>query len=80
MVKRRVMFTFPQQLIKEPIIYTLSHQFKVVTNIRRADISEDKGWAVLELEGEEEEIEQGITWVTSKGVRVDPAVGDIVEG
>ena len=80
MVKRRVMFTFPQQLIKEAIIYTLSHQFKVVTNIRRADISEDKGWAVLELEGEEEEIEQGITWVTSKGVRVDPAVGDIVEG
>ena len=74
------MFTFPEKLIKEPIIYTLSHQFKVVTNIRRADISEDKGWAVLELEGEEEEIEQGITWVTSKGVRVDPAVGDIVEG
>ena len=74
------MFTFPQQLIKEPIIYTLSRQFKVVTNIRRADISEDKGWAVLELEGEEEEIEQGITWVISKGVRVDPAVGDIVEG
>ena len=80
MVKRRVMFTFPQQLIKEPIIYTLSRQFKVVTNIRRADISEDKGWAVLELEGEEEEIEQGITWVIRKGVRVDPAVGDIVEG
>ena len=80
MAKRQVMFTFPQELIKESIIYTLSHQFKVVTNIRRADISEDKGWAVLELEGEEEEIEQGITWVTSKGVRVDPAVGDIVEG
>ncbi len=44
MAKRRVMFTFPQKLIKEPIIYTLSHQFKVVTNIRRADVSEHKGW------------------------------------
>ena len=80
MVKRQVMFTFPQELIREPIIYTLGHQFKVVTNIRRADISEDKGWVVLELEGEEEEIEQGIAWVTSKGVRVDPVIGDIVEG
>ena len=80
MVKRRVMFTFPQQLIKEPIIYTLSHQFTVVTNIRRADISEDKGWVVLELEGEEKEIEGGIAWVISKGVRVDPIIGDIVEG
>jgi len=80
MVKRQVMFTFPQQLIREPIIYTLSHQFKVVTNIRRADISENKGWVVLELEGEEREIEQGITWVIGKGVRVDPVIGDIVEG
>jgi hypothetical protein len=80
MAKRQVMFTFPQELIKEPIIYTLDHQFQVVTNIRRADVSEDRGWVVLELEGEEEEIEKGIAWVISKGVRVDPAIGDIVEG
>ncbi len=80
MAKRQVMFTFPQKLIKEPIIYTLSHQFKVVTNIRRADVSEDKGWVVLELEGEEREIEQGIAWVTKKGVKVNPVMGDIVEG
>jgi ABC-type methionine transport system ATPase subunit len=80
MAKKQVMFTFPQELIREPIIYTLSHQFKVVTNIRRADVSEDRGWVVLELEGEEEEIEQGIAWVTSKGVRIDPVIGDIVEG
>ncbi len=80
MAKKRVMFTFPEELIKEPIIYNLSQQFKVVTNIRRADVSENRGWVVLELEGKEEDIEQGITWVTSKGVRVDPVVGDIVEG
>ena len=80
MAKRRVMFTFPEKLIKEPIIYNLSQQFKVVTNIRRADVAENKGWVGLELEGKEEDSEQGITWVTSKGVRVDPVVGDIVEG
>ncbi len=80
MAKRQVMFTFPEGLIKEPIIYNLSHQFKVVTNIRRADVSENRGWVVLELEGEEEEIEQGIAWVISRGVRIDPIIGDIVEG
>ena len=74
------MFTFPEVLIKEPIIYNLGRQFKVVTNIRRADVSENRGWVVLELEGEENEIEQGIVWVTSKGVRVDPVIGDVVEG
>ena len=80
MVKRRVMFTFPEELVKEPIIYNLGQQFKVVTNVRRADVSESRGWVVLELEGEEKEIEEGIAWVTSRGVRVDPAVGDIAEG
>ena len=80
MAKRQVMFTFPQELIKDPIIYNLSQQFKVVTNIRRADVSEDRGWVMLEMEGREEDIEQGIAWVTSKGVRVDPVIGDIVEG
>ncbi|MFC1847352.1 NIL domain-containing protein [Chloroflexota bacterium] len=80
MVKRQMMFTFPEKLIKEPIIFNLGQQFNVMTNIRRADVSEDKGWVVLELEGEEKEIDQGITWVMSKGVRVDPVIGDIVEG
>jgi ABC-type methionine transport system ATPase subunit len=80
MTKRAVMFTFPPELIKEPIIFNLSLQFKVTPNIRRADISENKGWVVLELEGEEEDIEAGIAWVISKGVRVDPVIGDIVEG
>ena len=80
MAKRQVMFTFPEDLIKEPIIFNLSNQFQVVSNIRRADVTESKGWVMLELEGTEEDIESGIAWVTSKGVRVDPVVGDIVEG
>jgi len=80
MAKSRVMFTFPQELIKEPVIYNLGQQFKVVTNIRRADVPEDRGWVVLELEGSQEAIEQGIAWVISKGVRVDPISGDIIEG
>ncbi len=80
MAKRQVMFTFPPQLVREPIIYNLGIKFKVIPNIRRADITEDKGWVVLELEGEEKDIEQAITWLTDKGIRVDPVIGDIVEG
>ena len=34
MARRHVMFTFPQELIREPIIYNLGQQFRVVTNIR----------------------------------------------
>ena len=80
MAKRQVMFTFPPELVKEPVLCNLTQQFQVVTSIRRADVSEDKGWVLLELEGDEKDIEQGLTWVTAKGVRVDPAIGDVVEG
>lgn len=80
MVKRQIMFTFPEDLIREPIIYTIGHLFKVVTNIRRADVTDSRGWVLLELEGEDEQIESSIAWVIEKGVRVDSATGDIVEG
>ena len=80
MARKQVMFTFPEEAIREPIIYNLGQQFQVIPNIRRADISENKGWVVLEMEGEETDIEAGITWLISKGIRVDPVTGDIVEG
>ncbi len=80
MSKQRVKFTFPQELITIPIIYQLGKEFSIVTNIRRADVTEDRGWVVLELDGDLQEIERGLDWVAAKGVRVDPVQGDIVEG
>jgi ABC-type methionine transport system ATPase subunit len=79
MVKRRLMLTFTPELIKEPIIHNLGQQFNIVTNINLADIAEDRGWVILELEGDEKDIEEGITWITSRGMRVDPAGDDVEE-
>ena len=79
MGKQRVKFTFVDELVKEPIIYRLGRDFDVVTNIRRADVQEEMGWVVLELEGEDSEISRGLAWVSSTGVRVDPISGDVIE-
>ena len=70
------MLTFSPETITEPIIYNLGQQFRIVTNIRQADLSGDKGWIVLELDGEDQDIEAGIAWTISRGVRVDPISGD----
>lgn len=80
MAKQRVKFTFPAELITLPIIYELGKSFDLVTNIRRADVTEDRGWVILELDGELTEIERALDWVASKGVRVDPVQGDVIEG
>jgi len=74
--KRRVMLTFTSETISEAIIYNLGQQFNVVTNIRRAEMREDEGWILVELEGKEKDMEDGIAWVISRGVRVEPFGGE----
>ncbi len=80
MDKQRVKFTFPTALVTQPIIYNLGKKFEVITNIRRADVRDEMGWVILELEGANDEIQRGVAWVSSLGVRVDPIAGDVVEG
>ena len=71
MAKRCVTLTFNEEEVAQPIIYNLGQQFKVATNIRQANVTEDGGWIEVELEGEKQNIEDGIAWAISKGVRVD---------
>ncbi|MFN0096614.1 MAG: NIL domain-containing protein [Dehalococcoidia bacterium] len=80
MAVRRVRFTFPEDLIKEPVIYLLGHEFEVITNVRMADVDDRTGWVILELEGDQAEIERSLVWAQERGVRVDPVSGDVVEG
>jgi hypothetical protein len=76
----RYKFTFPTDLIQEPVIWKLGREFELVTNIRRANVVEDSGWVILELDGERDEIDKGVSWVTTRGVRVDPVPGDVLDG
>ncbi len=78
-MKKTVKLIFPQELIKEPVTFRMAKQFDVVPNIRRANVTETVGELILELEGEHENIEKGIEYLTKSGVKVEPIVGDIVE-
>lgn len=71
MAKRRVMLSFSAELLVEPITYNLGQQFNLVTNILRAEVTEEGGWLLLEFEGKDEDIEAGITWAISRGARVE---------
>lgn len=78
-LKRRVTLTFPPKLIKEPVIYNIGHRFKVVTNIRSANVSENVGWVTLEIDGEEEEYLKALDYLNEMGVTVEPVERDIIE-
>jgi hypothetical protein len=77
---RRVTFTFKTELIQRPVIYELGKKFDIVTNVRRAEVGQETGWVILELEGTLEEIDRGLAWVIELGVDVSPLDGDILVG
>ena len=79
MARRRLKLIFGTTLVKEPVIYQLGKQFNLVTNIRRADVTRDQGWVLLEITGEAEELDRGVAYLESRGVKVEQAEGDLVE-
>ena len=78
MTNVRVKLTFPENLIKQPIIGRLAREFDVLPNIRRANVEESVGWMICELGGEDEAVTRAITWLAELGVQVD-RLGDVVE-
>lgn len=78
-VKRMVKLTFPQELIKEPVTFRMAQEYEITPNIRRAKVTETVGELVLELEGEEKNVDEGIQYLIGVGVQVEPIEGDIVE-
>jgi ABC-type methionine transport system ATPase subunit len=76
---RRVRLTFPQELITEPVIYTMAKRFDIMPNIRRAKVTETVGEVVLELVGEQQSLDKGVAYLVERGVKVEDLPGDIVE-
>ena len=78
-MKKRVKLTFPQHLIKEPVIFTMAKKYDVMPNIRRARVTETVGEMVLELEGTEEKLNKGIQSLRAQGINVELVEGDVIE-
>ncbi len=78
MTNVRVKLTFPEHLIKQPVIARMVREFDVMPNIRRASVEETVGWMLCELGGDAEAVERSIDWLRDLGVQVD-RLGDVVE-
>jgi L-aspartate semialdehyde sulfurtransferase ferredoxin len=78
MIGMRVRLTFPEELVREPIIARLVRTFDVLPNIRRADVGETTGWIVCELDGHAAALDEAVDWLRNEGVQVD-LLGDVVE-
>lgn len=77
-IRRRVTLTFPPERIQEPVIYNIGHRYKIVTNIRSANVTENVGWVTLEIDGEEDEYLKALTYLKEIGVKVEPVEKDVI--
>ena len=77
---RRIKLTFPERLVKEPVLFTVAKQYDVMPNIRRAKVSATAGEIVMELSGEEGDLDSAIAHFEKVGVLVEPVSGDIFAG
>jgi L-aspartate semialdehyde sulfurtransferase ferredoxin len=74
----RVRLTFPEELMREPIVAQLVRRFDVEPNIRRAAVDANEGWMVCELDGEAAAVEGAVAWLEEIGVGVD-RLGDATD-
>jgi ABC-type methionine transport system ATPase subunit len=78
-MKKRLYLIYPGNLVNKPIIWEFIKSFGVVVNIKSASMKGEVGLVTLELEGDKDEIERGIKWFESKGIKVERIEQDVIE-
>lgn len=77
--REKFYLTYPQRLVREPLIYHLSRKFDVVFNVRGASVNEEIGIIALELDGDPDVIEAAVAWLREQGVTVEPIEKNVIE-
>ena len=68
MNRSRLHLSFPEPLVERPVIYEAANRFGVVPNIRRANVETHSGWVILELSGDQQAIDDAVSWFQRRAV------------
>ena len=78
--QQRLWLMYPPKLIKKPLLWEVSHKFKVITNIRQASVTDEIGIVCLELDGQRAAVKAAIKWLEKNGVSVEPVEISAIAG
>lgn len=70
-MKQKYILTFHREIIDTPLTYDLIKKYDIKVNILRAEISGDQGQLLVELNGSETAIEQGLNYLNRQNVQVE---------
>jgi ferredoxin len=78
MDSRKIVLKFPHKLVDQPIVYRLVKDFNLEFNILKASVTpKEEGLMVLELKGDDVNLEKALKYIKSIGVSVQPLSKDI---
>ena len=69
-MKIKAEFIFPGELKEEAVIWYICKNFDIVLNILEASFSTETGWAILILEGSNENIEKTFSYLSGKRIEI----------
>ena len=74
MITRKLLLYFPRSETEKPIVYHLVKDYGLMVNIFRAKVTpEEEGYLVLDVTGEEPDIERGMDYVRTFKVTISEA-------
>ncbi len=78
MVSRKLVLHFPRESVDKPVVSRLVRDFRMDVNILKASIDPDEvGLMVVELTGETEDFEEGLAYLETTGITIQPLSQDI---
>lgn len=64
MVKKRIVLTFPQSLVEQPITYHLIKDYDLMVNILSAKVNpNEEGRLVIEVSGKKQSFDKGMNYL-----------------
>jgi ferredoxin len=77
-ISRIVLLVFPQEVMYKPLIYRLAREFDLSFNILEAKIlPRREGRLILELHGEEADVNRGVDYMEKEGVLISKIADQI---
>lgn len=72
MSSRKVRLSYPPAIIDKPIINQVIRRYDITINILQANVSPDEGLLDIDINGDDETIEQAISWLKRQGIEIQP--------
>ena len=71
-IKKKIICHFDPEVVEEPIIYVLAHDYNLVCSILKAKIDLRKvGYLIMEIKGREEDYKDGMDFLKRSNVVVE---------